>query len=59
MGGPDNGTEHRPDGDHLVHGSMEETGGRTGPEVGQGRVMIILCGFDASTALYAVSVLTQ
>lgn len=59
MGAPDNGTEHRPDGDHWFMVHMEETGGRTGPEVGQGRVTIITCGFDASTALYAVSLLTQ
>ena len=41
----------------MVH--MEETGGRTSPEVGQDRMTIITCGFDASTALYAVSVLIQ
>lgn len=38
---------------------VEETGGRTGHQAGQGRVTIITCAFDASTALSAVSVLTQ
>lgn len=57
MGGPDNGTEHRPDGDHLVHGSMEETGGRTGPEVGQSDSNILT--IDAGTTPSAVCLVTQ
>ena len=57
MGGPDNGKEHRPDGDHLVHGSMEETGGRTGPEVGQSDSNILT--IDAGTTPSAVCLVTQ